>query len=102
MFDQYALASAIQEMHPRDTKLYIKQKQILTLFKSKIGKSLKEIINISDHKQYLKELYHHIQQHLVEIPDLDDILYRHLSEKDLATSKEALYTIDYRMVSDLL
>jgi hypothetical protein len=102
MFDQYALAVALQEIHPRDTKLYIKQKQILTLFKSMVTKPLAQIINLSDQKQYLKTFYHHIQEHLTELPDLSEYLHRHLTAKDIATSKEALYTIDYWMVSDLL
>lgn len=45
LFDTHAIATLMQDINPRDTKIYVKNKQIIELYKELFSKSISTMLH---------------------------------------------------------
>ena len=92
-FDDSALATVLQDINPKDIRLYIKNKKIIELFKWIIWTEISLMVKNSD-QDFIACVYHEIVEHL-ENKKIIDILKKHLTPQDIYHIKENIYNLDF-------
>jgi len=92
-FDDSALATILQDINPKDIRLYIKNKKIIELFKWLIGSEISEMVKRSDH-QFIESVYQDILKFLAQ-KDFIKILKKELTDQDIYHIKENIYNLDF-------
>ena len=92
-FDETAIATILQDINPKDIRLYIKNKMIIELFKWLIGSEISDMVRIHD-DQFVEMVYQDISIHLVDTGFLST-LKNNLTEQDIYHIKENIYNLDF-------
>lgn len=92
-FDETFIATILQDINPKDIRLYIKNKKIIELFKWLIGQEISEMVHTSD-KEFIESVYQDIANNL-EHKDFLKILKKWLTEHDIYHIKENIYNLDF-------
>lgn len=92
-FDDSAVATILQDINPKDIRLYIKNKKIIELFKWLIGSEISLMVKHTD-KKFIDAVYQDIADHL-ENKDFINILKKHFSNQDIYHIKENIYNLDF-------
>lgn len=92
-FDETFIATILQDINPKDIRLYIKNKKIIELFKWLIGQEISWMVHISD-KQFIASVYQDIANNL-EHKDFLNILKKWLTQQDVYHIKENIYNLDF-------
>ncbi len=92
-FDETFLATILQDINPKDIRLYIKSKKIIELFKWLIGQEISGMIQHPD-KQFIETVYQDIADNLSHKEFLK-ILKKELTEQDIYHIKENIYNLDF-------
>lgn len=92
-FDDASLATILQDINPKDIRIYIKNKKIIELFKWLIGQEISTMVKTTD-KQFIEMVYQDIGQNL-EQPWFLKILKKELTEEDIYHIKENIYNLDF-------
>ncbi len=94
-FDESFLATVLQDINPKDIRLYIKNKKIIELFKWLIGQEISALVKSSD-AEFIESIYKDIAIHL-EHKEFLAILQQHITEQDIYHIKENIYNLDFRI-----
>ncbi len=94
-FDDSALATILQDINPKDIRLYIKNKKLIELFKWLIGKEISNMVKSSDH-QFIASAYQEMAKMLSHKNFLKTI-QQSLTEQDVYHLKENIYNLDFRV-----
>jgi len=92
-FDETFIATILQDINPKDIRLYIKNKKIIELFKWLIGQEISGMINASD-EQFIESVYQDVAKNL-EQKEFTKILKKELNEQDVYHIKENIYNLDF-------
>jgi len=92
-FDETFLATILQDINPKDIRLYIKNKKIIELFKGLIGQEISGLVKTAD-SQFIESVYQDITKNL-EHKNFIKTLKKELSEQDIYHIKENIYNLDF-------
>lgn len=92
-FDETFIATILQDINPKDIRLYIKNKKIIELFKWLIGQEISVMIQKTD-KQFIESVYQDISKNL-EHQNFIKVLKKELTEQDIYHIKENIYNLDF-------
>ncbi|HCY21189.1 TPA: hypothetical protein DIC40_05060 [Patescibacteria group bacterium] len=93
--DESALAIILQDINPKDIKIYNKNKLLIELFKNHFGKEISNLVQLET-TDFIKTIYQDIE-HIFTNKNLTTILERNFNQTDLYHIKESLYNIDFRI-----
>ena len=94
LYTEGMIASFFQDLNPKDTKLTIKNTQILELFKTQFGEQVSEMVKLGADK-FLEAFYAPILSQIKDSKDFVRLLSGVLEENDLVNLKDALYKLDF-------
>lgn len=94
-FDETFLATLLQDINPKDIRLYIKNKKLIELFKGLTGQEISNMVKLSD-SQFIESAYQDIAKNL-EHKYFTKILKKELCEQDIYHLKENIYNLDFRV-----
>jgi hypothetical protein len=92
-FDDSALATLLQDINPKDIRLYIKNKKIIELFKWLMWHEISTMVKISNN-QFIASIYKDIWAFLTQAIFIS-ILQKELNERDIYHIKENIYNLDF-------
>ncbi|AHB41386.1 hypothetical protein P148_SR1C00001G0595 [candidate division SR1 bacterium RAAC1_SR1_1] len=95
LMDESALAIILQDINPKDIKIYNKNKLLIELFKNHFGKEISNLVQLET-TDFIKTIYQDIE-HIFTNKNLTTILERNFNQTDLYHIKESLYNIDFRI-----
>lgn len=93
LLDESSLAIILQDINPKDIKIYNKNKLIIELFKNRFGKDISKLVEL-DTWNFIKAIYQDID-YLFPDKRLITTLQHNFNETDLYHIKENLYNIDF-------
>ena len=94
LYTEGMIASFFQDLNPKDTKLTIKNTQILELFKTQFGEQVSEMVKLGADK-FLEAFYVPILSQIKDSKAFLRVLSSSLQENDLVNLKDALYKLDF-------
>lgn len=101
LFDENFLATILQDTNTKDIKIYLKQKEILTHFKTIFWAKISSML-AKKNTDFVREVYESTQETLGNhFPFLENVIH-YLHEKDISNIKESLYTLDFWMYQYLI
>jgi DNA-binding transcriptional regulator GbsR (MarR family) len=89
------IATIFQDTNQKDTRIYIKNKEILDTFRQMFGKKISQYIN--NEKNIINQVYQPIYNILPQIKDLQKNTNKYLKKSDIYNIKDSLYTLDFRL-----
>ena len=92
-FDETFIATILQDINPKDIRLYIKNKKIIELFKWLIGHDISTMVKFSN-SQFIEAVYQDIAKNLHHKEFLS-MLKKELNEQDIYHIKENIYNLDF-------
>ena len=94
LYIEAMIASFFQDLNPKDTKLTIKNTQILDLFKTHFGEQISEMVKLTS-DDFLQAFYAPILSQVKDSKAFVSVLSSSLQENDLVNLKDALYKLDF-------
>ncbi len=94
LFSEGMIASLFQDLNPKDTKLTIKNAQILELFKTEFWPKISERLKL-DRENFIMEFYRSSVGFVKNSSKLLPVLFDQISDTDLVNLKDALYKMDF-------
>lgn len=94
LYTEGMIASFFQDLNPKDTKLTIKNTQILELFKTQFGEQVSEMVKLGADK-FLEAFYAPILSQIKDSKAFVHVLSSSLQDNDLVNLKDALYKLDF-------
>ena len=94
LYTEGMIASFFQDLNPKDTKLTIKNTQILELFKTQFGEQISEMVKLTSN-EFLEAFYAPILSQVKDSKAFVRVLSSSLQENDLVNLKDALYKLDF-------
>ena len=94
LYIEAMIASFFQDLNPKDTKLTIKNTQILDLFKTHFGEQISEMVKLTS-DDFLQAFYAPILSQIKDSKAFVHVLSLSLQENDLVNLKDALYKLDF-------
>ncbi len=94
LYIEAMIASFFQDLNPKDTKLTIKNTQILDLFKTHYGEQISEMVKLTS-DEFLQAFYAPILSQVKDSKAFVSVLSSSLQENDLVNLKDALYKLDF-------
>ena len=94
LYTEGMIASFFQDLNPKDTKLTIKNTQILELFKTQFGEQVSEMVKLGA-DNFLEAFYAPILSQIKDSKAFVRVLSLSLQENDLVNLKDALYKLDF-------
>ena len=94
LYIEAMIASFFQDLNPKDTKLTIKNTQILDLFKTHFGEQISEMVKLTS-DEFLQAFYAPILSQVKDSKAFVRVLSLSLQENDLVNLKDALYKLDF-------
>lgn len=88
------IAAYFQDLNPQDTKLTIKNNQLLEDFKNHFGTKISQWVK-TDPSTFLQEIYAPLLAQSSKELEVAALLQTMLKESDLSNLKEALYRLDF-------
>ena len=95
-FEANFLAIILQDINPKDMRIYLKHKKILEVFRSLLGKQISDVVT-GTNKTVLQTVYGGLARHLSDIKGFVWLLSASFTENDYFHLKESLYSLDYRV-----
>ena len=94
LYTEGMIASFFQDLNPKDTKLTIKNTQILELFKTQFGEQVSEMVKLGADK-FLEAFYAPILSQIKDSKAFVRVLSSSLQDNNLVNLKDALYKLDF-------
>lgn len=94
LFDENFLATVLQDINYKDTKVYLKQKEILSLFKEYFGNEISHLVKLKD-GDLVQEVYKDVQEVVGDKPDFVNTLQKTFTQDDAKNIRENLYCMDF-------
>lgn len=93
LMDESALAILLQDINPKDIKIYNKNKLLIELFKKHFEEKISTLVQL-DTNTFLKTIYQNKTQVFTK-KNWIDLLIKHYNQNDVYHIKENLYNIDF-------
>ena len=100
LFDENFIATLLQDISPKDIKIYVHHKHILSRFKKRYSKKISDALMLPD-DVFLDRVYNPLQRLALAMPDMVGLLKQHLTSTHIRQIKEGLYTVDYRIQQEM-
>jgi len=100
LFTEWMISSFFQDLNPKDTKLLIKNSQILDLFRKNFWEKISELVKLSKNK-FIEKFYQWWIENLSEKKKIYSLLELELSDDNLVNLKDSLYKLDYWVTNNL-
>lgn len=94
LYTEAMIASFLQDLLPKETKLTIKNAQLLEMFRTKFGSKISEWLKLPA-QDFLAEVYAPSLGSLHQPKKQLASLYEHYQEQELVHLKDALYRLDF-------
>ena len=94
LYLEWMIASYFQDLNPKDTKLTVKNTQIINKFKALFWKQVQEILKW-DNKKFLVDFYATWMWCLKNWSKLIKVVQSSMTDTDLVTLRDSLYKLDY-------
>ena len=101
LFDTHAFATLLQDINPRDTKIYVKNKRIVELFKDYFSASISEMLHTKK-KELAYEFYAPLARCVPDIANFQETLSASITASEQENLKENLYTVDIQVFQYVL
>lgn len=101
LYNEGMIASFFQDLNPQDTKLTIKNSQVLSDFKERFSPQISQWLK-QDSKGFLEQFYAPLLDQLPESESTLDLLSTQLKESDISHLKDSLYRLDFWLNYELL
>jgi hypothetical protein len=101
MFDENTLLSLLQDINPRMSKLYIKNKSLLQRFQQTYGSEISTLIK-KEKAEFITEYYAPTFSACEQNTAIHTLLQTSLSDADVVRLKDALYCFDVRIFRNFL
>lgn len=101
LFDTHALATLMQDINIRDTKIYVKNKDIIKLFKEYFSESISAMLHKKS-STLVEQFYEPLTRCTQDIPDFLPKIVTNINSTEKEYLKESLYTVDIRIFQELL
>lgn len=101
LFDTHAFATLLQDINPRDTKIYVKNKRIVELFKDYFSPQISEMLHTKK-GALTEQFYAALAACMHDLPELLPTLRTSITAAEQENLKENLYTIDVQVFQYLL
>ncbi|MBU0626825.1 hypothetical protein KKG31_03355 [Patescibacteria group bacterium] len=99
-FDENFIATVLQDINPKDIRIFIQNKDILDLFKKKFGKKISALVK-KDKKDLIEEIYKPLGVLLHQDKSFSKTLQKHFTDEDIYHLKESVYNIEFRLTQTL-
>lgn len=93
LFDETNIAILLQDINPKDIRIYSKNKKLVDTFKEIFWKEISKLVKLKD-KDCIETAYKNIQE-LMHKKNLISILQKYITSQDIYHIKENLYNIDF-------
>ena len=93
LFHENFIATIFQDINQKDTRIFVKNKEILDTFRHIFGKKISQYVQ--QEKDILDNVYQPVYNILQQIPDLQKSVNKHILQEDIHRIKESLYTFDF-------
>lgn len=100
LFDENFIWTFMQDINPKDIKIYIKNKQIIDQYKSDFGKKISSTVK-KQSKLLIDEVYSLPFSILSNWNNFLKILRKHIKDIDIVHIKENLYCLDFQIINEL-
>jgi len=87
------IATIFQDINQKDTRIYVKNKDIIETFKQMFWVKISKYIN--KEKDILKYVYEPIYNKILQIENLEENITMYFNENDIRNIKDSLYTLDF-------
>ena len=94
LFDENFIWWFLQDINPKDIKIYVKNKNIIDEFKLLFSKEISSIVN-QDWKEFINKVYLYSTSLLDNWEQFIDLIKNNLNNKDITHIKENLYCFDF-------
>jgi hypothetical protein len=101
MFDENMLLVLLQEINPRISKLYIKNKSLLQRFQTSYGSEISALIK-QEKSVFISGFYAPMLAGCQQSEEMISVLQEALSDQDVIRLKDALYCFDMQMFRSFL
>lgn len=98
LYTEGMIASFFQDLNPKDTKLTIKNTQILEFFRTRFWEQISAMVSLAP-QDFIQSFYALLFAQIKDSKHCIALLQLSLQESDLVHLKDALYKLDYWMCS---
>lgn len=99
LFDENFIWWFLQDINPKDVKIYVKNKNIIDDFKLIFGKEISSIVK-KDWKDFINKVYSSCGSLLKNWKDFIKLIQDNLKDEDIIHIKENLYCFDFWLLQD--
>lgn len=92
-FDISSIATILQDINPKDIRLYIKNKKIIELFKWLMWQEISGMVHLCN-LDFVESIYQDISRNL-DTFDILSLLKKELTDQDIYYIKENIYNLDF-------
>ncbi len=93
LFHENFIATIFQDINQKDTRIFVKNKEILDTFRHTFGKKISQYVQ--QEKNILDNVYQPVYNILQKIPNLQKLVNKHITQEDIYRIKDSLYTFDF-------
>lgn len=94
LFDQNFLVTILQDINPKDIRIFVKNKKVLSLFKDMFGNNISSCLK-KKNEAFLQLIYGNLGKSLERLEDLAVLISQGLSDEDLYHLRDNMYTMDF-------
>ena len=91
----------MQDINPRDTKIYVKNKQIIELFKNYFSEDISTMLHKKG-ESLIHQFYAPLAACVSQIPHFIETIEKSISPTEKEYVKESLYTVDMWLFQETL
>jgi len=96
LFDENFIATIFQDINPKDVRIFIKNKNILDIFRKMFGKEISTLVK-KEKNEIGKGIYGWIASLLANDKKFLKTIQKNLTDNDIYHLKESIYNLDFRM-----
>lgn len=100
LFDENFIATVFQDINPKDIRIFIKNKNIIDIFKNMFGKKISWLAKDKKNEIW-KKLYTPISNLLVNSKDFLKTIQKNLTDNDIYHLKENIYNLDFWLAQSI-
>lgn len=96
LFDEHFVATTLQDLNTKTLKIFIRDQEILRIFKNVIAQDISKVIAGSD-EEVIHEVYGPALSLLQKKDDILACIVDHVQPQDITALKDNVYTVDLRV-----
>lgn len=100
LFDENFIATIFQDINPKDVRIFIKNKNIIDIFRNMFGKEISGLVK-KEKNEIGKALYKRMGSLLANDKKVLKAIQKNLTDNDIYHLKESIYNLDFRLAQSL-